>query len=175
LPYANHVIRLPPSLSTLSAEEREQALADAFLSVLDLAIATIRHDSSYPAGPPSYNVLLTLEHVHLIPRRQENATLTQTNDPLSINSMGFAGYMLVKSDEELEAVRSQVSSSLSHRGEALTLRFRDYLRSCAALHCRVLMTYWWLGLLMTRLTNWRHESSSRLLTHNGRAAEALRE
>ncbi len=52
----------------------------------------------------SYNVILTLEHMHVIPRKAENYTLAETGDALSINSMGFAGCMLVKSERELEAV-----------------------------------------------------------------------
>lgn len=65
-------------------------------------ISTIRYDETYPAGLPSYNVILTLEHLHLVPRRLENHVLAETRDKLSVNSLGFAGMLLVKSDEELK-------------------------------------------------------------------------
>lgn len=80
----------------------------AFLSLLDLCVSTIRHDPDYPPGKPSYNVLISLEHMHLIPRRQEESSvLSQTGETLSINALGFAGLFLVKSEEELEAVKAE--------------------------------------------------------------------
>ena len=82
-------------------------LADAFLTLLDLAIQTVRHDPSYPAGAPSYNVLLTLEHVHVVPRRQETYALAETGERLSVNALGAAGMLLVKSEPELEAVKTE--------------------------------------------------------------------
>ncbi|TFK83200.1 HIT-like protein [Polyporus arcularius HHB13444] len=108
LPYANHVRRLPSSLSNTSDPDTlEPALADAFLSLLDLAIQTVRHDPTYPAGTPSYNVFLTLEHIHIVPRRQETHTLAGTGEKLSVNALGFAGMLLVKSERELEAVKAE--------------------------------------------------------------------
>ncbi|RDX41812.1 HIT-like protein [Lentinus brumalis] len=108
LPYANHVRRLPSSLSNTSEPDTlEPALADAFLSLLDLAIQTVRHDPTYPAGTPSYNVFLTLEHIHIVPRRQETHTLAGTGEKLSVNALGFAGMLLVKSERELEAVKEE--------------------------------------------------------------------
>ncbi|KAI0744251.1 HIT-like protein [Daedaleopsis nitida] len=118
LPYANHVRRLPTSLSALSAEELEPLLADAFLSLLDLAIQTVRHDPDYPAGAPSYNVVLTLEHVHVIPRRLENYALSTTGEELSVNALAFAGMLLVKSERELEAVKEETVGKIL-RGVAL--------------------------------------------------------
>ncbi|KAI0746049.1 HIT-like protein [Earliella scabrosa] len=107
LPYANHVRRLPSSLPSASPDELERALADAFLSLLDLAIQTVRHDASYPSGAPSYNVVLTLEHVHVVPRRAETHVLAGTGERLSVNALGFAGMLLVKSERELGAVREE--------------------------------------------------------------------
>lgn len=45
--------------------------------------------------------------MHLIPRSQEKYILTQTGEATSINSVGFAGMLLVKSDEEAEAVKKE--------------------------------------------------------------------
>ena len=77
------------------------------MSLLDLSISSIRHEPSYPTGPPSYNVVLTLEHLHLIPRKEEWHILKETQEKLSVNSLGFAGMLLVKSEKELEAVTKE--------------------------------------------------------------------
>ncbi|KAA1476064.1 hypothetical protein DENSPDRAFT_806627 [Dentipellis sp. KUC8613] len=104
LPFANHIRRLsiPPSAS---ADELEHKLAGAFMELLDLCISTVRLAEDHPAGMPSYNVVLTLQHLYVLPRRWETHVLSATGDPLSINALGFAGMLLVKSHEELEAVR----------------------------------------------------------------------
>ncbi|PIL35805.1 hypothetical protein GSI_01465 [Ganoderma sinense ZZ0214-1] len=118
LPYANHVRRLPSSLEFSSPDELVPVLADAFLSVLDLAIQTVRHDASYPARPPPFNVLLTLEHVHFVPRRFETHVLAGTGEKLSVNALGFAGMLLVKSERELAAVKEEGVGNIL-RGVAL--------------------------------------------------------
>lgn len=61
----------------------------------------------YPAGRPSYNVILTLEHLHIIPRIQENYILPSTGDPISVNAVGFAGMLLAKSEQELQVIESE--------------------------------------------------------------------
>ncbi|KAJ3558018.1 hypothetical protein NM688_g1156 [Phlebia brevispora] len=113
LPYANHVRRLPPYLPNAAPEELEDTLARVFLSLLDLAVSTYRRDPTPDSVPQStrafksaisYNVLLTLEHMHVIPRKLETYTLKETGETLSINAMGFAGCLLVKSEQELDAV-----------------------------------------------------------------------
>jgi ATP adenylyltransferase len=93
-------------------------LSSAFIQLLDLSISTIRHDPDYPTGSPSYNVILTLEHLHLIPRRHDTYTLTETKDKIGINSLGFAGMLLVKSEGELEAVKQEGVAKIL-RGVAL--------------------------------------------------------
>ena len=105
LPYANHVRRLPISLASATYDDLERELSTAFLSLLDLVIATVRHDPDYPSGTPSYNVILTLEHMHLIPRKKENHILEETGEALSVNSLGYAGMLLVKSEAELDVVK----------------------------------------------------------------------
>lgn len=107
LPYANHVYRFPQRLSSMPRDKIEHVLAAAFLSLLDLAISTIRHAPDYPAGKPSYNVIITLEHLHVLPRREENFVLQETGDNLNVNALGYAGMLLVKSERELEAVKSE--------------------------------------------------------------------
>ncbi|KAH9935653.1 HIT-like protein [Fomitopsis serialis] len=107
LPYANHVRRLPTSLSSTSYDDLDRELSNAFLSLLDLVVSTVRHDPDYPSGTPSYNVILTLEHMHLIPRKKENHILEETGEQLSVNSLGYAGLLLVKSERELEVVKRE--------------------------------------------------------------------
>ncbi|TRM69493.1 HIT-like domain-containing protein [Schizophyllum amplum] len=107
LPYANHVFRLPSDLAMQSTEQLEDTLCSAFLQLLDLTISTVRHNADYPSGNPSYNVLLTRSHIHVIPRRFENHTLQATGEELSVNALGAAGMLLVKSEPEMEAVKAE--------------------------------------------------------------------
>ena len=106
LSHANYVVRLPPNIADAPGS-LEEVLSESFMTLLDLAIQAIRHDENHPSGSPSYNVILTLGHLHLIPRRQESYILRDTNELLSVNSLGFAGMLLVKSTEELDAVRNE--------------------------------------------------------------------
>ena len=77
------------------------------MTLLDLLINSVRRQPDYPPGKPSFNVLLTLEHLHLIPRKQEAHRLEVTGDELPVNALGFAGMLLVKSEVELEAVKRE--------------------------------------------------------------------
>jgi ATP adenylyltransferase len=45
--------------------------------------------------------------MHIIPRKHETHTLRETGEKLSVNSLGFAGMLLVKNEEQLEAVRKE--------------------------------------------------------------------
>ncbi|KAG8871649.1 bifunctional AP-4-A phosphorylase/ADP sulfurylase [Tulasnella sp. 332] len=107
LPYANHIVRLPDYLPTTASEEITDVLAQAYIRLLDLTIETFMHQSNNEhRGPTAYNVLMTLQHLHLIPRsraeyRMPNAQL------LPINSLGFAGMLMVKSEAEGEEVREE--------------------------------------------------------------------
>jgi ATP adenylyltransferase len=118
LPYANHVFRLPQISTSTPPSELEQTLATIFLSLVDLVISTIRHDPTYPAGRPSYNVILTLEHMHLIPRKHETAPVrmgeadSETVERLSVNALGFAGMLLAKNEGELEAIKKEGVGSI---------------------------------------------------------------
>ncbi|KAG2150976.1 ATP adenylyltransferase [Suillus clintonianus] len=107
LPYANHVYRLPALSNGATPEQLEPILFLPFLALLDLVISTVRHAPDYPPGTPSYNVILTLEHMHLIPRRWETYTLGESGGTLSVNSLGFAGMLMVKSESELQALEQE--------------------------------------------------------------------
>ncbi|KIJ68141.1 hypothetical protein HYDPIDRAFT_107802 [Hydnomerulius pinastri MD-312] len=109
LPYANHIFRLPALSASSSAAELSQTLFPPFLSLLDLVISTVRYDPNYPPGFPSYNVILTLEHMHMIPRRYETYKVEngENQEPISVNSLGFAGMLLAKSESELETMKKE--------------------------------------------------------------------
>lgn len=112
LSFANHCFRLPSQIDTYGPEQLEMALAQAFLQLLDLAISTIRHDEAYPPGTPAYNVILTLEHLYIFPRSKDECILKETGEKISVNALGFAGMLLVKNDEELEAVKKESISKI---------------------------------------------------------------
>ncbi|PVF97901.1 hypothetical protein CPB86DRAFT_686302, partial [Serendipita vermifera] len=118
-------------------ESLSEELSMSFMAVLDEMYNIIRvkaeHDrergitsttSSTTSSGPSYNVVMTLEHIYLFPRTAEKfimgqppseqaakeTTETTTEDSstylsLPINSLGFAGALLVKSEEELRRVK----------------------------------------------------------------------
>ncbi|KAI9463602.1 ATP adenylyltransferase-domain-containing protein [Lactarius psammicola] len=112
LPFANHIRRLAlPSSATRT--ELEPALAQAFIELLDLCISTVRHaatagDSEEGSGGGlSYNVVLTLGHLYVFPRQRESHRLAVSGEALSVNALGFAGFLLVKSAAELSAVMAE--------------------------------------------------------------------
>ncbi|KIJ49601.1 hypothetical protein M422DRAFT_74641 [Sphaerobolus stellatus SS14] len=107
LPYANFLYRLPESLRSSSEEGILNALSEAFLQLLDLCISSMRRSPDIQPGPPSYNFILTLDHMHLIPRSKEEHILAKTGEPLNVNSLGFAGMLLVKDEAELEALKEE--------------------------------------------------------------------
>ena len=45
--------------------------------------------------------------MHLIPRRSDTYTVADTGRRLGVNSLGFAGHLLAKSQDELEAATAE--------------------------------------------------------------------
>ncbi|KAG8742671.1 bifunctional AP-4-A phosphorylase/ADP sulfurylase [Ceratobasidium sp. 414] len=142
LPYVHLVQKLDLPKATVSGgkplsekalEELSQRLTDTFLKLLDEALQAIRLHASTESSEaaartgkavaPSYNVLLTSEHMHLIPRRREQtvdelhpihletttteADTAYTPQRLSVNALGFAGMLLAKSDAEMRAIKAR--------------------------------------------------------------------
>ncbi|ELU36445.1 ATP adenylyltransferase domain-containing protein [Rhizoctonia solani AG-1 IA] len=142
LPYVHLVQRLHLPKATVSGtkllseqalEELSSILTRTFLGLLDEAVQTIRIYHSRQntttgtsdvgrASAPSYNIILTSEHMHLIPRLREhtieelhpNKGEKSESDPeaytpqkLSINSLGFAGMLLAKSDALAGAIKEK--------------------------------------------------------------------
>ena len=87
-------------------------LSDAFLQLLDATISSIRHYPDYPVGSPSYNVIITLEYMHVIPRRKDGHILERTGEKLSVNALGFAGMLLAKSEQQVEDVKRESISKI---------------------------------------------------------------
>jgi hypothetical protein len=141
---SSSVVSQLPSTSTLSEADQETLdrlgaeLSMSFMSILDEMYNLFRvkaeHDrergtsttaSFTTSSSPSYNVVMTLEHIYLFPRTAETFIMEQApyeeaskqhtegtpENPstylnLPINSLGFAGALLVKSEEELQKVKA---------------------------------------------------------------------
>lgn len=82
-------------------------LGQMFFGILDAMFQQLRENASPPTT--SYNFLMTEEFMMLIPRIKENATIKHKGKSfdLSINSLGYAGYVLAKTQEEVEAIDAQ--------------------------------------------------------------------
>jgi len=60
--------------------------------------------ADYPPGASSYDVLLTLGHMYVFPRRHDAHVLVVSGERLAVNAFGFGGFLLVKCPTEIEAV-----------------------------------------------------------------------
>lgn len=78
-----------------------------FFGILDAMFQQLR-ENSLPLDT-SYNFLMTQDFMMLVPRSKESATIEHDGKTyeFSINSLGFAGCILCKSDEELKALEAQ--------------------------------------------------------------------
>ncbi|KAH9992621.1 HIT-like domain-containing protein [Russula vinacea] len=108
-PFANHVRRL--ALHASAPRRRRAPSSSHAHDGVPRAPRAMHLDraahSGLPRGPPSYNVVLTLGHMYVFPRLRETHVLAASREPLGVNALGFAGLLLVKSADELEAVRSE--------------------------------------------------------------------
>lgn len=110
LPYANFtaVISPPPSAT---ADDLAGYLANLFMSLLDLMIDHLRRlalnesegITQFKLSQLSYNVIITLDYIHLVPRLKER--FEREEKSISINALGFAGMMLFKDPEALALVQ----------------------------------------------------------------------
>ncbi|KPV78423.1 uncharacterized protein RHOBADRAFT_40970 [Rhodotorula graminis WP1] len=129
LPYANFTALIDPP-SSASRSDLVAYLGQRFLELLDLMIDHRRRLSlSDPAAlgldaptrgmrlsELSYNVVMTQQYLHLVPRRREKYTARASSDvdgggegapgrTVSVNALGFAGMVLVKDEATLEVVK----------------------------------------------------------------------
>lgn len=110
LPWQHFVVLLSPTAQQRGSEqELERYVGNKFMALLD-ALFRARMFSEEKASRPSYNILITKRAMHLIPRSQEEYTQLPKDQEgkvgnLSINSLGYAGFMLTRSLEEQEALK----------------------------------------------------------------------
>lgn len=86
--------------------------ASKFLALLDLMIDHLRRISISDGASSdpirlstlSYNLILTQSYMHIVPRTAETFK-SPTSSEISVNSLGFAGMLLVKDEESLKAVK----------------------------------------------------------------------
>ncbi|KAK8844626.1 hypothetical protein IAR55_006473 [Kwoniella newhampshirensis] len=108
VPYLHVVHPLPPStavpfpLDDKTTEQLIDVLAPALMKLLDMAFDSARRDGADRQG--GWNLLMTLDHIHLIPRSAPSFPLPAPHPPLELNSLGYAGMMLVRSPEEEAAL-----------------------------------------------------------------------
>lgn len=105
LPWANHIIRLPTDLGSAPTDVISDTLQEVYIRLLDLTMLTFIHQpgDGY-RGPKAYNVIMTLNHMHMVPRAKGEYTLSN-GDVLPVNALGFAGLFMVKCPEEDAALR----------------------------------------------------------------------
>lgn len=106
LPYANFTTLLSSPPTDLASY-----LANVFLTLLDIMIDHLRRLSLSSSdgvqlrlSQLSYNVILTDAYIHLVPRMKESYTLPN-GEEVSINSLGFAGMVLTKTESALEGIK----------------------------------------------------------------------
>ncbi|SGY35163.1 BQ5605_C002g01734 [Microbotryum silenes-dioicae] len=125
LPYTSFTVMLAPPLNG----DLVSYLGMTFLSLLDLMIEHLRRaslvksssegassDPSTTTAPPplssrgglsglSYNLIMTEKYLQIIPRSKESWSASGSQQQISVNSLGFAGMLLVKDEEILEEVK----------------------------------------------------------------------
>ena len=90
--------------------------ASKFLALLDLMIDHLRRislsdDPTSSISAPirlstlSWNLIITQSYMHIVPRTAESYTPPGSSSSISINSLGFAGMLLVKDEESLKVVK----------------------------------------------------------------------
>lgn len=98
LPFQHACVRLPDQISASSpqeASEKLEALYNKLMDYLDLQ----KVDSE--GSKLSYNFLMTEKFMWISPRQHEKAPFGS----ISVNSVGFTGAILVKSEEDLKILK----------------------------------------------------------------------
>lgn len=94
--------------SSTDKEETEDYLAQMFFGLLDAMFQQLRKHTS-PGSEMSYNFIMTGQFMMLVPRAKEMALIQDADGRpayVSVNSLGFAGMLLVKAPEELKALET---------------------------------------------------------------------
>lgn len=109
IPFVHVLIPLDSNIIR-AANDKESLmdyLAQMFFGLLDAMFQQLRENSS-PIDA-SFNFLMTQDFMMLVPRTKESATIEHNGKTfeMSINSLGFAGLLLAKTEEEFEALKAQ--------------------------------------------------------------------
>lgn len=111
VPWQHFVVLLqPPASAKKDQAEMERYVGNKFMTLLDALFRARMFGEGEKGGKPAFNVLITKRAMHVVPRsREEYEDLPgKTEDgkvgKLSINSLGYAGFMLSRSREEQEAL-----------------------------------------------------------------------
>jgi ATP adenylyltransferase len=102
LPFVHAFIRLDPDCISSPKETAKRTL-DYYHTMLDFVGLKVTGDGRQ-SGP--YNLLVTREWMFLIPRSGEFF------HSISVNSLGFAGALLVKNEKEMELLKSHGAMNL---------------------------------------------------------------
>ncbi|KAI7901684.1 ATP adenylyltransferase-domain-containing protein [Cokeromyces recurvatus] len=102
LPLDNNIIR-----NANTREELTDYLVQMFFGILDAMFQQLR-ENAQPLNT-SYNFLMTQDFMMLVPRSNEKASIEHNGKTFefSVNSLGFAGLLLCKTEEELEVLKAQ--------------------------------------------------------------------
>ena len=86
-------------------EDLTDYLSQMFFGLLDAMFQQLRENSD--EFTTSYNFLMTEEFMMLVPRQKEKATFRYKGEEMdvSLNSLAFAGMILCKREEQLEALK----------------------------------------------------------------------
>ncbi|KAJ3401951.1 bifunctional AP-4-A phosphorylase/ADP sulfurylase [Chytridiales sp. JEL 0842] len=109
LPFVHSAALLPPTVSKGDADSEpaviettyKRLLRDAFqkINVDSTPCFTIHNQTDDPNSTPSYNLIFTREWMMVVPRSKEVFT------GCSVNSVGFAGMLLAKTEEEVDVLK----------------------------------------------------------------------
>ena len=95
LNYAHRIIYFPPDLLSKTTKEIAEITTEYYRQILrDLGIETVNNQPSQ-----DYNLLITQNWIKIIPRSQEKY------QSISINSLGFAGALLVRNEDQLQLIK----------------------------------------------------------------------
>ena len=91
---------MDPKHLTGNHETVSQYLTETYHSLIDAMVEGFRASTLTTSYPPlSYNFLITSTWMMIVPR------ISEEYEQISINSLGFAGMILVKREEDLEFVK----------------------------------------------------------------------
>lgn len=122
LPFVHVIMALDSNIirNATAKEDLTDYLAQMFFGILDAMFQQLRENAK-PLNT-SYNFLMTEDFMMLVPRSKETATIEHNGKTFefSLNSLAYAGLLLCKTEEELEALQAQdnLMSLLTQTGVA---------------------------------------------------------